>query len=335
MNYEKIYKELILHRQQNPVISGYKENHHIIPSALGGSDDKFNRVNLTAREHYMAHLLLARFQRCSQNTFALNSMQRKNSNDPDKPFIKSARLYEWIRIECARYTSEIMKIAQKGERNSQFGTCWITNLIENKKIMKTDPLPEGWRYGKIQKGIPHSDEQKIKLSIRSKGRQRIHNITLNIEKFPLITDTIPEGWLLGRLPTDKLVKWICNIDLQENKKIRKHDIIPEGWTAGKSKWKSSRKSRARFPKGTQLIYITKDDVTIAHDASLPIPDGYRRGLCTLGTTSDIRKASKSGENNPLFGKRYSQISDGISNRLLEVGLPIPEGFSKGWIKKSI
>jgi len=150
MNYEKIYNDLILNRQQNPVTSGYKENHHIIPSSLGGSDDKHNRVNLTAREHYMAHLLLARFQRCSQNSFALHNMQRKNSNDPDKPFIKSARLYEWIRIECAKYTSEIMKIANKGDRNPNFGNHFISNieLKENICVNRLIPIPVGWVKGR-------------------------------------------------------------------------------------------------------------------------------------------------------------------------------------------
>lgn len=36
----------------------------------------------------------------------------------------------------------------KGESNSQFGTMWITNGIENKKIKKTDIVPEGWYKGR-------------------------------------------------------------------------------------------------------------------------------------------------------------------------------------------
>jgi len=32
--------------------------------------------------------------------------------------------------------------------NSQYGTMWITNSIENKKIKKTDPIPDGWRSGR-------------------------------------------------------------------------------------------------------------------------------------------------------------------------------------------
>lgn len=36
----------------------------------------------------------------------------------------------------------------KGELNSQFGTVWVTNGIENKKIKKTDVIPEGWYKGR-------------------------------------------------------------------------------------------------------------------------------------------------------------------------------------------
>ncbi len=39
-------------------------------------------------------------------------------------------------------------VKQKGEGNSQFGKCWITNNLESKKIHKGDTIPEGWRLGR-------------------------------------------------------------------------------------------------------------------------------------------------------------------------------------------
>lgn len=39
-------------------------------------------------------------------------------------------------------------IKQKGEKNSQFGSCWITNGIENKKIKKGTTLPDRWKLGR-------------------------------------------------------------------------------------------------------------------------------------------------------------------------------------------
>lgn len=47
--------------------------------------------------------------------------------------------------------SNSMKGKQIGSKNSQFGTMWITNNLENKKIKKTDPIPEQWRRGRANK----------------------------------------------------------------------------------------------------------------------------------------------------------------------------------------
>jgi len=38
---------------------------------------------------------------------------------------------------------------QVGTKNSQYGTIWVTNGIENKKIRKNEVIPEGWRQGRI------------------------------------------------------------------------------------------------------------------------------------------------------------------------------------------
>lgn len=37
---------------------------------------------------------------------------------------------------------------QNGEKNSQFGTQWITNGKEIKKIKRGETVPQGWRFGK-------------------------------------------------------------------------------------------------------------------------------------------------------------------------------------------
>lgn len=39
-------------------------------------------------------------------------------------------------------------LKQSGDKNSQFGTCWITNGIENKKIKKETEIPQGWYKGR-------------------------------------------------------------------------------------------------------------------------------------------------------------------------------------------
>ena len=62
--------------------------------------------------------------------------------------------------ETKNKIGEANSISQSGEKNSQYGTCWITNGFESKKIKKIDHLPEGWSYGrKINADIAQWSEQ--------------------------------------------------------------------------------------------------------------------------------------------------------------------------------
>jgi hypothetical protein len=51
--------------------------------------------------------------------------------------------------ETKKLISVKNSINQKGEKNSQFGTCWITNGVENRKIKKNDLfLYPDWKLGR-------------------------------------------------------------------------------------------------------------------------------------------------------------------------------------------
>jgi len=51
-------------------------------------------------------------------------------------------------MESKRLIGKANSIKQSGVLNSQYGTMWITNGIENKKINKEDIIPEGWYKGR-------------------------------------------------------------------------------------------------------------------------------------------------------------------------------------------
>ncbi len=42
----------------------------------------------------------------------------------------------------------ILQGHQLGDKNSQYGTIWVTNGIQNKKIKKEQNIPQGWRRGR-------------------------------------------------------------------------------------------------------------------------------------------------------------------------------------------
>lgn len=61
MNYALHYVRLIERARDRELPADiYTEKHHVTPRCMGGSDDPDNIVVLTAREHAVCHLLLAR-----------------------------------------------------------------------------------------------------------------------------------------------------------------------------------------------------------------------------------------------------------------------------------
>lgn len=65
MDYEKIYDSLVSYRRENILDESncdYYETHHVVPRSIDKKliYKKSNKVNLTVREHFIAHLLLKR-----------------------------------------------------------------------------------------------------------------------------------------------------------------------------------------------------------------------------------------------------------------------------------
>lgn len=91
-------------------IDGYVERHHIKPKALFPElrDNPDNIVMLTAREHFVAHLLLAKIYG-GVMSFAAQSMSLHGRY--------GSRQYEWLREESALYLSS----TRQGAGNPMFG----------------------------------------------------------------------------------------------------------------------------------------------------------------------------------------------------------------------
>jgi hypothetical protein len=63
------------------------------------------------------------------------------------PWPKGKRLSD----DTKRKISEANKIKQSGSSNSQFGSHWITNGEQNKKIKMMGIVPSGWKLGRTLK----------------------------------------------------------------------------------------------------------------------------------------------------------------------------------------
>lgn len=193
MDYQKHY-QLLINKASHT--SGYLEEHHIIPKCLGGTDESSNLKKLTAREHYIAHLLLAKIHGGTL-WHAVNLMGRlkKYSN----------REYERARIEHSKLLSarnKRTKTKPKELRNYQCTNCGSGLVYEefchraskehyycnakcrNTYIATTRPSQVGKKYKRTapawNKGLPNSQaaingkKSAAKQSTTVTGRTRLY-----------------------------------------------------------------------------------------------------------------------------------------------------------------
>ena len=125
-NKYKKWHDSIIDRAKNRVLSCYVERHHIIPKSCGGSNDKDNLVPLTAREHYIVHMLLPfcvikKYRFKMIKGFMYMNVKPKNS----KRFYKiNSKMYEKFRIEFGKMSkgiklSEETKTKMRGRKLSK------------------------------------------------------------------------------------------------------------------------------------------------------------------------------------------------------------------------
>lgn len=93
--------------------TGYFELHHVIPKALGGSNRKSNLVKLTAREHYVCHLLLTKMTNHRGMSLALVKMTPKEPHPHQERYKPPSKLYEYAR--------RLASIANSGSNNGMYG----------------------------------------------------------------------------------------------------------------------------------------------------------------------------------------------------------------------
>jgi hypothetical protein len=81
-----------------------------------------------------------------------NTFKQKHKNGIYKNAVSKLKKY-WVgkshTEETKQKMSEIKKGTGVGKTNSQFGTMWITNGTENKKIKKEEQIPTGWKAGRM------------------------------------------------------------------------------------------------------------------------------------------------------------------------------------------
>jgi hypothetical protein len=115
------------------------------------------------------------------NTFQVSVNDPRYLSSELFPLWKGKKHKEETKIKIGLKTSK----SQKGTGNSQFGTMWITNEIENKKIKKYQEIPKGWRKGARYSKQKYCSNCNCEISNKNKtGLCKECKIKDRISKYP-------------------------------------------------------------------------------------------------------------------------------------------------------
>lgn len=106
---------------------------------MGGSNSSENLVQLTAREHFLCHLLLTKItdgKNRSRMIFALWGMRRRNKFQGTR--IISNRTYEYLQKILSKETSKM----NSGTFEERFGKARADELKEKFRQRKSRPSPD-------------------------------------------------------------------------------------------------------------------------------------------------------------------------------------------------
>ena len=167
MDYLKVYHRIVERaRSQDRSKKGsiYYESHHIVPKCIGGSNKKSNLVLLTAKEHYICHALLFKANPESRKLAHAFYLMCNFSEEGERYYRISSRLYEEVKIVYANYRS----VKQKEDINKY----WTEERKQERAIKysgKGNP-----NYGKIggMAGKRHTKESIEKFSSKTRGRKK-------------------------------------------------------------------------------------------------------------------------------------------------------------------
>jgi len=180
---------------------GYVEGHHIIPCSVRPefSNNHFNIAYLTAKEHFIAHLLLTKMFSGKEQTKMIFAFRRIHYDNNGK-----------------RYTSRLFNNLKSQMPPANLGKIQITDGVNTKLHLKSDPIPVGWTKGA---GSLYKDARKVSNKKLHCKTYKIINIKHNRET---LIDNLKDWSLSVGIPYSTLT---CAV--RANSIVRNTFIIEE------------------------------------------------------------------------------------------------------------
>lgn len=225
------YTSFIQSRQNRTISEGtYTEKHHILPRSLGGSDEPENIIELTAREHFVAHLILWKVYGGPMAT-AFWMMHHTRFG-----FACNGRIYENLRIEIQNSRLGVSRTEETRKK--------ITNALIGSH--RTHQQTEQWKMymSKVHLGKNISEDTREKLREHFTGFKHIYRYNNGIiERKSLpedeANDLVNKGWNFGRggeshMKNKRSIyrKVGHKIEQKFIEDVRLNDYIQDGWMIG-------------------------------------------------------------------------------------------------------
>ena len=206
----------------------YVEKHHIIPKSMGGDNSKENIAILTAREHFICHLLLTKMTLGNNNykmKFAFSCMFMTSNNQQRY----TSKLFEYSKLnkKHSDESKKKMSIAKKGIKQSA-----ETIAIRVEKLKGRPSITKGQKKHSEKSKKSISDYQKSLCAAMTPAEMNIRMKT---------SCSSPDSWTQER--KDKISK--ANTGKVRTEEQRKK----YGHLKGKP-----------WPEARRLAYLKKKDL---------------------------------------------------------------------------
>ena len=203
--YNEFIQEILDTRGRFGITEGYKERHHIIPRCIGGSNNKDNLIDLYAKEHFIAHMLLAKENPTNEHLVYAWHMMCTCSKGDNERYEVTPDEYEEAKIHWIQFH-------RINSSTSSTGRKWFTDGVNE---VFSFECPNGWHEGRKEslKEITGKYKSGNKYNV---GKHWYNNGIVNVCEFEC-----PDGFVEGTLPMTDEAKHAHSISLKNNPKLKK------------------------------------------------------------------------------------------------------------------
>ena len=350
------YWKFIQRCQDRELSEEYTEKHHILPKAkdmfpefANITDHPWNEVELTAREHIIAHVILWKAYGGSQS-LALDCMLG-NFNSDTNSFLSERRIPASIKI---RYLAKSREDSIRFKSEIRLGKTVFKDSDGNKFFLDVDdPMIKELNLVGNNQGLTHNESTKEKMKRSKDHSRRIDLWFLNIKRSVAAlsveyVEMIEQGWLPYKTPESyEYGKNSFSEKVSAKLKGTMRYMTPDGKFFARIPMDDPRIAEmGLFPQKTEKsVAVAKDNILKASQANIGRKT-YNNGIVEKRFHSDpggewcLGRLPRIGEYRTKHASATSAAvkgtttwNDGIRNYRVKPGEIPEENWVKGMVKQ--